>query len=223
MQSYHAKTQCKGQTKKKKRCRNRTTYGEFCYLHGGKKSVDRRRKCEGLKADGTACGLTLLPGHSSELRCSLHIVTRYDLSIYVVTFTMNKKVHHGFFNSFIYLENSLSAMQNAYPNLKLRTSRNLVGLYGTIAIGPYKEICYTQYDLKENECCSVKVVIDLINEFMGIGYIYIYSCGTNKQNCIKNITLISPELFYCPIEKKQRIYLIPFNTFILSEDYLVDK
>ena len=138
---------------------------------------------------------------------------------------MNKKVHHGFFNSFTDLENSLSTMQNAYPNLKMRTSRTFVGLLGNIDISPYKEICYTQYYLKENEHCKVKVIIDLINEFAGNGHIYIYSCGTNKnnQNSINHITIISPELFEYSIEKQERGYLVPFNTFILSEDYLIDK
>nr|QBK92639.1 MAG: uncharacterized protein LCPAC401_02770 [Pithovirus LCPAC401] len=221
MQSYHLKPQCKGQTKKKKRCKNRTSYGEFCYLHGGKK-IDKIKKCEGLKSDGTVCGLTCLLNNTIDgLRCSFHTVTRYDLSIYVVTFTMKKKNHHGFFNSFIDLEDSLSTIQNSYPGLKIKVARYLVGIIQTIAITPYKEICYTQHCLKENEYCKVKVIIDLINEFIGIGYIYIYSDGTNKQNGIRHVGFVSSELYDYPPESKQKRYLVPFNTFILSENYLM--
>ncbi len=217
---------CNGQTKKKVRCRNRIVFGEFCHLHGGKKSKERIKRCAGITTLGRICGLTI-PWNCVETVCILHTITRYDLSIYTMIYHLEKKTYHGFFNSYIELEECISISQKEHPKLKINVNREILYTGQRIAISPYKETCYTQHYLEENKHCSVKVINDLINEFVGNGKIYIYSSDTfankTKQTRIKNIDFISSDPIDIYPEEYRCKFHVPLNTMIISDNYLVEE
>nr|QBK93118.1 MAG: uncharacterized protein LCPAC403_02520 [Pithovirus LCPAC403] len=169
--------QCDGFTKGKIRCKNRIRCGTRCYLHGGKKAPKFDR-CRGIITPGEQCGINIPLG---KLSCNLHSLIRFDMSIYLVSYDFKGSHYVGFFNSHEKIVRTVSKMQKVNPNIKFRISRKILNSTHDITSYDNKEICYTQHKLTaEISILKVQDLINIINEYIGIGFIFFYMDDKNN-------------------------------------------
>ncbi len=166
---------CAGTTQKGKRCRKRVhREGRRCHIHQtNDPETQDVRQCIGFTSTGKQCDVNPWGGYY----CSLHTpISDFKMSLIVI------ETEHivGIFNSYEKAEKDSSDLQIKLEKSHVCISRHLINqLNRELKDWSQRDTYYTETKF-ELGMSSMEVValIDLINEFMGIGSIW-YAINVN--------------------------------------------
>ena len=201
---------CSGITKKKLPCRIRVAIrGYYCRYHVTQELKTSQKICKGITSSGKPCTLLSLP---SDYVCSFHheLVDYYD-TVIIITISG----YFGVFNSLEKAEESAMTLQNIEKNCELKIRRTYLGDFnGTLDMTIKKNSYYSETPFStEMSLLKIDCLINLINKFVGYGYVWCLN-KHNKHSLIPyNYTDVDL------LKSDGDFHLIKLNTIISIASY----